>query len=255
MHKEEVINIVKKLLIEAELQDDFSISKNTNELADIMIYKGSNGIDQLAINETPMFPFEIIENILFRRGEENDYCYNFKSTKLQIIFELKVGAKYVVEFGDLCINDMLLTKDYTDIYDNELIRSTLNDYSRQSMIREHVKRLFYIIAEMVFNDKDKPKEADVSEVKKIVWLYIDHNPQDADFIFSFAGEALLLRLIENDVFQVEDIIKRIVERREEDSFMLYLDEEYGSTPSIYLQLAAEAIRIIRKIKSASVADS
>ena len=60
---------------------------------------------------------------------------------------------------------MLLTKDYTDIYDNELIRSTLNDYSRQSLIREHVKRLFYIIAEMVFNDKDKPKEADVSEVK------------------------------------------------------------------------------------------
>ena len=87
-------------------------------------------------------------------------------------------------------------------------------------------------------------------------LYIDSflHPNQL-VIFYFAGEALLLRLIENDVFQVEDIIKRIVERREEDSFMLYLDEEYGSTPSIYLQLAAEAIRIIRKIKSASVADS
>lgn len=86
----------------------------------------------------------MIENILFLRGEEDDYRYNYNGTELQIIFELKGGARYVLELGDYGINNMLLTKDHTDIYDDRLIRSAINDYSRQNMIREHVRRLFLI---------------------------------------------------------------------------------------------------------------
>lgn len=253
MRKEEVIHIVKELLVEAGLLEDYSISEKTNELADIMIYKGSNGIEQFAIEETPMFPFEMIENILFLRGEENGRYY-FKGTKLQIIFELKEGARYVLELGDYGINDMLLTKDYTDIYDDKLILSTINDYSRQNMIREHVKRLFLIIAELRLNGREEPEEADVSEVKKTVWRYIEEHPQDLDFIFSFAGEALQLRLFDKDIFQAEEIIKKIVERGEEDSFMLYLEEEYDEA-DYYLRLTAEALRIIRRFNEESAADS
>ena len=84
---------------------------------------------------------------------------------------------------------MLLTKNHTDIYDDRLIRSAINDYSRQNMIREHVRRLFLIIAELRLNGREEPEEADVSEVKKTVWRYIKEHPQDSDFIFSFAAEA------------------------------------------------------------------
>ena len=161
-----------------------------------MVYKGANGIEQFAIDGSPMFPFEMIENILFRRDEENDYRYDFVGTKLQIVFELKEGASYVLEFGDLVINDMLLTKDRTVIYDDNLIRSTLNDYSRQGMIRELVKGLLYIVFESIMDGDDKPNEAVVSEVRKTVWSYIDENPQDLDFIFLFADEALQLRYLE-----------------------------------------------------------
>ena len=250
MRKEEVIHIIKELLTEAGLQEDFSISEKTNELADIMIYKGADGIEQFAVQETPMFPFEMIENILFLQGEEDDYRYNYNGTELQIIFELKGGARYVLELGDYGINNMLLTKNHTDIYDDRLIRSAINDYSRQNMIREHVRRLFLIIAELRLNGREEPEEADVSEVKKTVWRYIKEHPQDSDFIFSFAGEALQLRLYENDIFQAEEIIKRIVERGEEDSFMLYLEEEYGDIADYYLRLTAEALRISKKVSAA-----
>ena len=180
MRKEEVIHIIKELLTEAGLQEDFSISEKTNELADIMIYKGADGIEQFAVQETPMFPFEMIENILFLQGEEDDYRYNYNGTELQIIFELKGGARYVLELGDYGINNMLLTKNHTDIYDDRLIRSAINDYSRQNMIREHVRRLFLIIAELRLNGREEPEEADVSEVKKTVWRYIKEHPQDSD---------------------------------------------------------------------------
>lgn len=71
-----------------------------------------------------------------RRGhrEQNGCCYNFEGTKLQIVFELKEGARFVLEFGDRGINYMLLTKDRTRILDDKLIHSTLNDYSRQGKI-------------------------------------------------------------------------------------------------------------------------
>ena len=115
MRKEEVIHIIKELLTEAGLQEDFSISEKTNELADIMIYKGADGIEQFAVQETPMFPFEMIENILFLQGEEDDYRYNYNGTELQIIFELKGGARYVLELSDYGIKKMLITKHNTDI--------------------------------------------------------------------------------------------------------------------------------------------
>ena len=254
MYKKEAINTVKELLIEAELQEYFSISERTNELADIMVYKGSNGIEQFATDGLPLFPFEMIENILFRRGEGNGCCYNFEGTKLQIVFELKEGASYVLEFGDQGINDMLLTKDRTRILDDKLIHSTLNDYSRQGMIREHVKGLLYIVFESLMGGDDKPNEAVVSEVRKTVWSYIDEHPQDLDFIFFFADEALQLRYLESDIFKAEEIMKRIVECGEEDSFMLYMEEQ-RYIDAFYLNLVAEALRTIRKIKNASSAES
>lgn len=256
MRKEEVIHIIKELLTEAGLQEDFSISENTNELADIMIYKGADGIEQLAIEETPMFPFEMIENILFLRGEENDYGYRFKGTELQIILELKEGARYIVEFGDQGITDMILTEDYTDIYDDKLIQSTINDYVRKFKKREQVKNLFYLIADMIERGDNELEDATVNEVKKTVCFYIDEHPQDADFIFSYAGVALQLHVYnDNDVFHVEEIMKKIVERREEDDFMLYLEEEFLHVGgSYYLSLAAEALSIIRKIKGVSTPD-
>lgn len=256
MRKEEVIHIIKELLTEAGLQEDFSISENTNELADIMIYKGADGIEQLAIEERPVFPFEMIENILFLRGEENDYHYSFKGTELKIIIELKEGARYVVEFGDQGINEMLQTKDYTDIYDYKLIQNTINDNNRKFKIREQVKSLFYLIADMIERGENEPEEAAVSEVKKAVCFYIDEHPQDADFIFSYAAVALQLRVYEdNDVFNVEEIMEKVVERREEADFLIYLEEEFLHVGgSYYLSLAAEALSIIRKIKGVSTPD-
>lgn len=98
MTKEKVLSTFKEVLSKAGWEDVVSLSENTNELADIMIYQRENDDEYLAENGRPLFPFLAIKNILYRYGPENSY--NYIGTEVQFVIELQGDSKYIFEFGE-----------------------------------------------------------------------------------------------------------------------------------------------------------
>lgn len=97
MTKEKLITCLKDILHTTDMANRVSLSENTNELANLMIYQAPGKDQYLGMDGTPLFPISVIRNILYEYGDDKFYTYT--TTNFKLVFELKGNFNYIVEFG------------------------------------------------------------------------------------------------------------------------------------------------------------
>ena len=106
MTQKEVIGQLSDILSKSGMDSAISISNNTNEIADIMVYQEPKRQEYLALNNKPLFPFEAIVNILYKNGPDDNS--RFEDTQLTICFLLKYKCEYIVEYGNSCFHGYMI---------------------------------------------------------------------------------------------------------------------------------------------------
>lgn len=250
MTKEVVMSVFKEILSKSGMEEFVSLSENVNELAEIMIYQEQNAPEYLALNGMPLFPFGEIRNILYAYGE--DKFYNFVGTELQFVIELKGDDCYVLEFGDdgPCYA-MRFNGEWTD--KTKEIKAWLVQYNRKASKKANVECLVYSVAGII-EAKGIIDDSDLREIHEEVDRYIKENPEDTDFMLTYAYSSLQIFVYENtDLFDMKNIIRRLVQKKCDDDFIDFIrgqssDPKDFRDNGYYLSLVTVALRLIREIK-------
>lgn len=79
MTQKEVIGQLSDILSKSGMDSTISISNNTNEIADIMVYQEPKRQEYLSLNNKPLFPFEAIVNILYKNGPDDNSRLRIRS--------------------------------------------------------------------------------------------------------------------------------------------------------------------------------
>lgn len=245
MTKEKFIETVKEILNKSKMEEFISFSENVNELADIMIYK--NDDEYLAIDGKPLFPFGEIQTILYKYGR--DKFYNYAGTELQLIIELYGENKYIIEFGDNGILEMMyFDGEWVSEDEKEKISETLMKYNQKIKKRDNVNCLVYSI-ERLIEEKEDIEDSVLQEVKKEVSRYIKENPLDKEFLLSYAERYLHLYVYEDLDLDIKNTVRKIVKDGYSDELVDYIRQTSAWVyEGYYLTLVTGALRLIQEIK-------
>lgn len=255
MKKEEVISVFKDVIEKANYEEFLTVSDNVNQLADIMIYSHSHEDDMFAIDGEPLFPVCQIKNILYDFGKDKS-SYTYVGTEIMFILELKDGSSFVIEDGEQCRREIffLNRQQFTDY---KKIRKALKVYNDKLRKRSFVFGLFHTIATMV--ETGEVIDIDLLPISKEIFHYIDNNPADNDFLFYFAHKLLCLLVInDSDLFDINSVLRKIVENAQVDEFLKYVEDYYiDSDGNIYLTeyyliLVSCALNKIHELESENV---
>lgn len=243
---------LRGIVCKSGMEEKVSLSENTNELADLMVYQEEGAPEYLAMGGNPLFQFGEIKSILYQYGEEKPY--SFVGTRLQLIIvldgiALDEDVKYILEFGDngLC-DGMLLAGKW--LVSREEIKDGLAAYHRMSRKRTSARSLLRAF-EGATDDEDIYLDSSRSVVKAALWSYIQENPCDRDVLFDCAHTALQLYVYEDDdLLDVKAFLERVVINEYQDEFMEYIrvyeyDDDYLNR---YLDDAAAALQLIREVE-------
>lgn len=225
---------------------------NKNEIADIMIYQEPGKPEYLAVYEEPLFPLYAIKYILYKYGE--DYIYNYEDTELQFVIELENHYNYVIEYGSGDLTGLLFLngKWITGRLD---VEAALKEYYNDRLIkRNNLETLFKSMAATIDEGYYDLYDTEAKETCKAVDSYLKENPADTELLFSFAYTALqMLVYSEIDIFDINHIIRKLLQENIEDNFIEYI-REYECNPDDYrdnigyANLATTALRLIREVK-------
>lgn len=232
------------------MEDIVSVSENMNEIADIMIYQKADEpvkTEYFAVHEVPLFPIDEMQNILYQYGSEKSYIY--VGTELQILIELGNNARYVLEFGDDGISELMFFEGkWVDNREASLAR-----YNHNTSKKRFIMELIYSVAEIT-EAGDSVEDTEIKEIKKTIDQYIKENPSDIDFLLSYAYESLLMFAYQDeDFFDIKDIISRIIQNGSQDDFTGYIrtmacDHKSYKDNGYYLTLVTTALQLIRECK-------
>lgn len=179
-----------------------------------MIYK--NDDEYLAIDGKPLFPFGEIQTILYKYGR--DKFYNYAGTEIQLVIELYGENKYIIEFGDNGILEMMY-------FDGEWVSEDEKE------------------------DIEDIEDSVLQEVKKEVSRYIKENPSDKEFLLSYAERSLHLYVYEDLDLDIKNTVRKIVKDGYSDELVDYIRQTSAWVyEGYYLTLVTEALRLIREIK-------
>lgn len=251
MTKEAVLSTFKEILSKSGMEEVVSLSENTNELADIMIYQEHGAPEYLALNGKPLFPIWEIKNILYRFGEAE--VYNYVGSELQFVIELKGDACYILEFGNNGICDaMHFNGDW--VTEDEKIKAALVQYNQIISKRDNVQCLVYSVAGII-EAKDNIADSELREVQEEINRYIKENPDDEDFLLFYAYSLLQMFVYEDtDLFDIKNIVRRLVSDGRSAEFIDYIRRDNTDSDGAifndgyYLSLVAAALRMIREIR-------
>lgn len=251
MTKEKFLETFQEILGKAGMDKMISLSENTNELADIMIYQMENSPEYLALDGRPLFQIHEIRNILYRFGEEK--MYNYAGTELQIVIELNGDACYVLEFGDQGMCEAMRFRGQW-MTDDEQIKDALARHNRTVSKRDFVMNLVWAVFEVI-EGSDEVNDSERKEVQKAAARYIQENPADLEFLLFYAYRALQMFVYEEeDLFDIKAIVGKIVHSGYEEEFKSYIrDENTGSDGRLmcdgyYLGLVTAALRLMQEAK-------
>lgn len=252
MTKENVINAFKNILSKSGMDEVISLSENTNEIADIMIYQEPGKPEYLAVYEEPLFPLYVITNILYKYGE--DYIYNYEDTELQFVIELDNHNKYVIEYGGGDLTGLLFLNGKWITGRTDIEAALKEYYNGKTTKRDNLQTLFESMAATIDEGYYDLHDKEAKEICKAVDSYIKENPADTAFVFSFLYTALkMLVYSEIDIFDINHIIRKLLQENLEDNFIEYI-REYECNPDDYrdnigyVNLATTALRLIREVK-------
>lgn len=168
MTKDTVINTIRDILNKAGMEDIVSVSENMNEIADIMIYQKADEpvkTEYFAVHEVPLFPIDKMQNILYQYGSEKPYIY--VGTELQILIELGNNARYVLEFGDDGISELMFFEGkWVDNREARLAR-----YNHNTSKKRFIMELIYSVVEIT-EAGDSVEDTEIKEIKKTIDQYI-----------------------------------------------------------------------------------
>lgn len=254
MRRDLVIRVFKDVLNKAGWSEFVSLSETPNELADIMVYQEPFQAEYLACNGNPLFEFGQIRNILYAYGPDAKTKYHHEGSKVQFVIELNWDALYVLEYGDEGPYDfMRLDGEWESEFNNVQVK--LSQYNQRFMKRDNVECLLYAAIHMV-QENDPIDDPELTEIKQEIERYINANPDDQEFLLDAAYISLMAAVEEDtDLFNIKDLIKKIVSSGFEDSFIGYIkranicDNDFSSSLTIsYVSLGTAALRLIREAK-------
>ncbi len=252
MRSTDIITKIHIIIKKAGLDDHISISRDINEIADLMVYNSSKDNEQLAICGIPRFYVDDIANILYMYGDDKEY--HFKDSELQIIFELAGGATYILEFGDEGIHEIWEVNDVLHAEINDVERS-IRQYILQSALRRNLLNYVYVISSIYLESADGLYlyEDGEKEIRGAVIRYMDAYPEDIEFINIVGYESLSVSLYENkDPFGLKDIVRRLVKKGIEVEFLDYIRKESFCEDipdnEAYMTESIKALTIIGDVK-------
>lgn len=249
MTQKEVIGQLSDILSKSGMDSAISISNNTNEIADIMVYQEPKRQEYLSLNNKPLFPFEAIVNILYKNGPDDNS--RFEDTQLTICFLLKYKCEYIVEYGNSCFHGyMICDKSQSDheLQGTDIAESYLekcNEISRTAHNLSDVLDDFAGTLEVAYVDN-----SEAAEIGKTVFSFLENNPSEIDLLLHFAYISLEIYVYDDDdVFGIKDIFAKLIQINAENSFLEYIQKEDLGVEGYSLSLSIAALRLFNEAKN------
>lgn len=252
MKKEELFVCLKEIISVAGMEEMVSLSNQKNELADLMLYCTTDGTEYLGSCGEPLFPVSAINNILYQYGDDEDYTfYTFTGTMLQIHFELEGNVDYIYAAGENGTAEALSYPGYWET-NGKKICEFLEQYRNRMRAKKSRERMIWTAARLAEYHNVQKDEMDA--VKNLANSYIDEHPEDKSFLLYYSYLALTMFWNdEGDGFDVKAALRRIVDRKLEDAYLAYIEDECycdddENDNGYYLGVTTTALKIMQEIK-------
>lgn len=187
---------------------------------------------------------------MYKYGPE--HIYQYVDTELRFDIELNDGNDFILEYGE-DFHRLMFFDGYFIMGLSE-IETALKKFNARLMARNNLEVIFESIAATVDEGYYDLHDKEAKETCKAVDSYLKENPADTELLFSFAYTALqMLVYSEIDIFDINHIIRKLLQENLEDNFIEYI-KEYECNPNDYrdnigyVNLATTALRLFREIK-------
>lgn len=248
MRKEDLFARLKEILDTAGMDEMISLSDQKNELAELMLYCAADGTEYLASFGYLLFPVSAVNNILYQYGKEKDYI--FVKTMFQIVFELEGNVDYYYEYGD---DGEVTALSYPGHWetDDKKIGEFLEQYRNRMRAKESRERLVLTAARL--SECHNAEKDEMDEVRRRANRYMDEHPEDESFLLCYSYHALTMFWNdEGDWFDVKAALRRIVDRKLEEAYLAYIENDcyYDNVQydGYYMGVTTTALKIMRELK-------